>query len=428
MKLLIVDDEPLIRKGIRLIIENSPLSFTDILEAGSGREAVKLARKSDPEIILMDIKMPGQDGISAAKEIKTFKSSCIVVFLTAYDRFDFAREAVRCQARDYLLKPVTPESLINTLRHCLKEVQQNNYHKRKEKRISKALFSARDSVEEFLVKELVAGAFSSTDQLLSQLQILAPDDNGDPWFNKESLPNICFVLQADGAPPKKIKNRLIRTTGYPFIAEAIDHKLVLFTSIPEPGVHIVKTSTALAEKMTEILSGQNIPSGIRIGIGRVYNNPQHLRISYAEALKALDYSFKINPGNCQVTHVDSINEAKMFSRPHLLVQQAKDYIEKHFDQKISLEEVAQQVYLHPTYLSTIIKQETGYTFSDYITFIRVKKAKQLLNSHLSVKEVARKVGYPDSNYFCRVFKKVTGVTPTGYRINKLRLEATGWPL
>jgi two-component system response regulator YesN len=422
MKLLIADDEHLIRKGIRFIIHNSNLEFDSIFEAHSGREAVNLARQYNPEIILMDIKMPGLDGLNAAKEIKKFLECSIVVFLTAYDRFDFAQEAIRCQARDYLLKPVTPQSLIDILQSCIEEINRINWNKRKEERLTKTLSTARDSIEELLVKELVAGTLSLPHQLLSQLRIIAPTGGG-PWFSEQDLPNTCIVLQADDdrlsrEAVQTVKDYLAQRSTYPFIADIIDRKMVLLASIPGQDQDQVEKSVHLAEQIIEAL-----PCSIRIGIGRVRNNPGLLHLSYAEALESLSYGLGgavrgVHEDN-RITHIDDVNKAKLFSRPYQQVQQATDYIEKHFDRKISLEEVAQHVYLHPTYLSTIIKQETGYTFTDYVTFIRVKKAKQLLKSRLSIKEVAQKVGYSDSNYFCRVFKKVTGITPTDYRIKRV---------
>ncbi|MEW5898779.1 MAG: response regulator, partial [Bacillota bacterium] len=171
LKLLIADDEPLIRQGVRLMLEGSPLLFDDILEADSGRAAVKLAQQHNPEIILMDIKMPGLCGISAAKQINSFNANCKIIFLTAYDRFDFAREAVRCKVRDFLVKPVSREDLINTIEMCSEEIKQFIGNKQREEQIKKELLC---SLEEFLVNELVAGTALSPRQLWPKLQIISP--------------------------------------------------------------------------------------------------------------------------------------------------------------------------------------------------------------------------------------------------------------
>jgi two-component system response regulator YesN len=108
LKVLIVDDEELVRQWLKMIIKDSGLPVGQVFEAGSGREALNLAAGVRPEIILMDIRMPGLDGLSAVREIKKILPDTQAVFLTAYGLFEYAQEALRCGARDYLLKPVNP--------------------------------------------------------------------------------------------------------------------------------------------------------------------------------------------------------------------------------------------------------------------------------------------------------------------------------
>ncbi|MQL53187.1 response regulator [Desulfofundulus thermobenzoicus] len=426
MKLLVADDEIMIRQGIRLMLESSPLLFDDILEADSGRTAVKLARQHSPEIILMDIKMPGLCGISAAREISRFNANCKIIFLTAYGRFDFAREAVRCRARDFLVKPVSREDLINTIEMCSEEIKQFIENNQREEQIKKELFC---SLEEFLVNELVAGTALSPRQLWQKLQIISPPD-GEPWFSEDRLPNICLVFSSDcqlsGYKSKKTRNISVKDASFPLLIEQMDKKLVCLSAIPASEACVQETSINLARALAGIICGQG-GATINIGIGRVYNNVESLHQSYAEACRALKYGLKAaaaRAGNekYNIIHIDSIDENRVFSRPYQIAQQVINYLENNYNQKISLKEVAQSVYLNPVYLSTVFKQETGYTFSDYLTLIRVEKAKKLLDLRLPVKEVARQVGYPDSNYFCRIFKNVTGVTATDYRKNKTHVN------
>ena len=86
MKILLVDDEPIVRRGLRKMIKDFNFSFDAILEAGTGQEAVVLTEQHQPEIILLDIKMPGQDGITAAPKIKQVNPQTMIIFLTAYAR------------------------------------------------------------------------------------------------------------------------------------------------------------------------------------------------------------------------------------------------------------------------------------------------------------------------------------------------------
>ena len=100
-----------------------------------------------------------------------------------------------------------------------------------------------------------------------------------------------------------------------------------------------------------------------------------------------------------------------------LLKQAQDYIEAHYHEyDISLNSVAASVNLSPNHFSAIFSQELGETFIEYLTKIRMEKAKELLSTTDGpVADLAYQLGWASSNYFCTVFKKYTGVTPLQYR-------------
>jgi len=419
LKLLIVDDEDLIRQGILFMLQGSGLSFDEIVEAASGRSAVSLARQHSPEIILMDIRMPGLDGISAARQICDFNEGCRIVFLTAYDHFEYAREAVRCKARDFLVKPVSKEDLVKSLRACWDEVSRNKAEKNKEERVKQALFY---SVEEFLVNRLLSGPGLSPQQLWSKLRIIAAGPV-DTWFGPDRLPNVCLVFEAGERLPaeavKSVRSLKVAEVSCPVIMEQSERGLICLAWVPESGGRAKDISMGLALELSRLLDRIGCPVR-RAGVGKVYTDLKDLRQSHSDALRALDYGTVGSAGEegFKILHADGIDEDKLYSRPYQVVRKVIKYLEDNYDKRVSLEDAAQQVYLNPVYLSAIIKQETGSTFSDYLTLIRVEKAKKMLAQSLPVKEVAVAVGYPDSNYFCRVFKKVTGDTATGYRKKK----------
>lgn len=98
------------------------------------------------------------------------------------------------------------------------------------------------------------------------------------------------------------------------------------------------------------------------------------------------------------------------------IQTAKAYIGEHYNENLKLEDVAEQVYLAPTYLGVLFKKETGESFSSYLTIIRMEKAKELLHDiKYSIAEIANAVGYSDKRYFSKLFKEQVGVTPKEYR-------------
>lgn len=113
-KIMIVDDEILERQALKMIINNSQCGKV-IAEACNGREAIELDRKFNPDLIIMDVKMPGIDGIKASQIIKEQNSNKIIIMITAYDDFELVHKALVLGVDDYILKPIKPDNLINIL-------------------------------------------------------------------------------------------------------------------------------------------------------------------------------------------------------------------------------------------------------------------------------------------------------------------------
>ncbi len=99
------------------------------------------------------------------------------------------------------------------------------------------------------------------------------------------------------------------------------------------------------------------------------------------------------------------------------IRQAREYIDEHYqDPDLSLDEIASRVTLSPSYFSMIFSQETCQTYKEYLTEVRIKKAKELLRTTLlNSADVSYAVGYNDPHYFSYVFKKITGLSPTEFR-------------
>ena len=99
-----------------------------------------------------------------------------------------------------------------------------------------------------------------------------------------------------------------------------------------------------------------------------------------------------------------------------IVHQTVQYINTHYNEKITLDSLSYQVYLSPTYLSRIFKEETGSTVTEYTTSVRIDRSKELLRTKaLSIADIAQMVGFEDQSYFSRIFKKTAGISPMAYR-------------
>ena len=138
-KLLITDDESLIRRGIKKFIDLEELNISEIYEAENGKEAIDLVKKHKPDIVLMDINMPILNGLEAAKEIKSYDSEIFVVILTGYDYFEYTQKAIRINVDDYILKPVSKKDIEYILKSAIDKIV--------EKKKRKALNSAEISSE-----------------------------------------------------------------------------------------------------------------------------------------------------------------------------------------------------------------------------------------------------------------------------------------
>lgn len=120
-KILIVDDERFEREQLCQIIEEEFLREVQTRTAENGRQAVETAALWTPGIVLMDIEMPGVNGIEAAKRILAQLPGCKLIFVTAYSLFNYAYEAVKMGAYDYILKPIDPDDVIRAVRRCIRQ-------------------------------------------------------------------------------------------------------------------------------------------------------------------------------------------------------------------------------------------------------------------------------------------------------------------
>ena len=115
IRVLIVDDQALVRSGFALIVETRP-DLEVVGEAENGEDAVRLARGLEPDVILMDIRMPGLDGIEATRQIVASGSSTRILVLTTFDLDEYVYAAIRAGASGFLLKDVRPTDLVDAIR------------------------------------------------------------------------------------------------------------------------------------------------------------------------------------------------------------------------------------------------------------------------------------------------------------------------
>ena len=343
-KVMLVDDEELERRVLSFALRKSGLPVEVIGEAGSGREAVELARRTSPDFIIMDIKMPGIDGIEATRQIKEFSPATEVIILTAYGKFAYSQQAIRAQASDYLLKPFQPQELNEAVKRVLGRLA---------------------------ARQVMPGPVLD----LSILEEMVKQGNLEE--GKRQLIHLFEVFTAGEPNPSS-----------PTLA-SFGLRLMIIT---------MQTVLSVGADLTEV---QRLESELALDLGTVASLEGLM--TWAQGM--LEKSLRLRQN--------------VYARDLPLVRKAMDFIEQNFSSDISLNLVAEKVHLSPAYLSRIFSRKTGVSFSEYLTEVRLKQAKQRLSlSNASIDEIAVATGFSSNSYFTAVFKKHAGLTPSEYRVKQ----------
>lgn len=172
-KLMIADDEPLIRRGIKQLIDLSSLQIGEIYEASTGEEALKVFEEFEPEIVLMDINMPKIDGLSVAKKIKSINSATKIAIITGYNYFDYAQTAIKIGVEDYILKPISKKDVSEIIVKLVSSLQEKKKDKEIEKVLEKITTDFQDNAvknnHKILIQNIIENNYSDSQFTLSVL-------------------------------------------------------------------------------------------------------------------------------------------------------------------------------------------------------------------------------------------------------------------
>lgn len=433
MKLLLADDEKYDRETLKYIIKDKFSEELEIYEAKNGREAIEISESIKPDIIIIDIKMPGIDGIQALKEITASLPNLYSIILTAYDYFDFALEAVKINVKEYLLKPFAKEEIVEKISLGVKWVKREQDKRKSEIEDKEKIYTLLPVLENQLSDLIINNKIKGVDYSM-YLQCLNMNFKNS-YAMVISLKNKYKYSDINSAEKDKIKmkigeyikeyvNRRYKCIGnYVFYEE-----LTYFIQIDnEDSKDFKNLEINLAFNLRrEIKKRFNV--SIRAGLGKIVNSVEQMIESYRQAMKSLVY----NSDSINIIHVDDVddklisdifNEIKTNRNKNLnnkvktkLFENVKSFIKENIETELELEKVANNFGLSVYYFSRTFKEVTGINFSEYVNKCRIDIAKELLsNGELSIKEVCYKVGYNDPNYFSKVFKKYEGISPVNFK-------------
>jgi two-component system response regulator YesN len=498
LKVLIVDDEPMILNGIISIIKREETLSCHIESANDAIEALSLLDSFPPDLIITDIHMPEMNGFEFIEQVKSRDLCNRFIILTGYDDFEYARKAIRYQAIDYLLKPVNKQELISLV-HQISESMEEEVHVRRKAGLRK-------------IREMILNRVTQDEVMLEDVEVNALFPSR--WFTLVTIQPIGLLNDALVEQLGLILSRLPYLK-YIFESRYSNLTHVLFNTEEPLDQDELKTIGKVLSNPQEYYLGVSdsrkgieeidqlyIQSAYEIFIGRHFADYRETEtISYMEHRAAIDamqnlFRFTHEYDLKQQIHLfiskmmDSGAERRTFAdlrklHIHILfhldlylkgyglsleqtaangllqegavtahrqsleasllttimqimmmtkmvspsdihslsnpIYKVLRYIHNNYIEDISLDALAETLDLHPNYISTLFKKETGSTFIQYLHSYRIDKAKEhiMQTPSVSMEKIAASVGYPNPSHFFKVFKKYTGVTPGQFRENHL---------
>jgi len=414
-RILLVDDEEFIRTSIVESISWKTYEL-EILCANNGYEALDIIKDTRVDIMMVDIKMPQMGGIELIRRIRRMNIAIEIIVLSCYNEFELVREAMTLGTCDYLFKPsMLPEDIIHSI---LKTVEKINHSSNKE--ISAGTEQIKLGSEEKLMQdfflELLHGhqmtlpekehqakryksVYQDKDIIVVILKLIHFEEGrkkifqNDMYLMKESINNVMQELFNEFA------NSLVLNINY------YEYGVILAKKYQEEDMSFCCMITSIIQEIQRNLH-QYYQIRFTVGASGFSRDIMKLPDLYQEALLRADMWVA---DNSKIT----IELEELFANMNSInkdLANAVLYIQEHYgDKELSLETVAGHIGISRNYFSRLFKKAFHVNFIDYLTDIRVKKAKYLYETtDLKVYEIADKVGYSDWRYFYSVYKKRTG--------------------
>ena len=398
-KVLIVEDEVLVREGLKSVIGWDKLGMEVVGDAANGRQALEIYERERPDIVLTDIRMPVMDGLELIARIREEDKKTGIVILTCYEEFGYLQEALRMGVSDYILKlkmkPAEIEAAMAKVKKKLDEDEENGagpdgaeeFRLQKEEELKRYIFYHQVSIGFFRSRmERLNLAVKEKDMVLLRVVIQRYEKARLKIMDDRGM-LIRFVIL------NTTEEIMEKYGGGETIQEGPDCFLLFMNVVNDP-----KDEDSWREKMQKEIS--HVLSnfmGVRTvwGVSSVFQSFTELPDKYQECCQKM-----------QDERVDLSVE----------IFEAVRYIEENLTQRLTLNQVASSINLSPNYLSSLFKKELGVGFVDYITEKRVERAKELLeNTGLRTYEVAQQAGFVDESYFSKTFKRLTGKRPSAFR-------------
>jgi two-component system response regulator YesN len=488
-----VDDETLIRQGIKHYLNWEQEGFQIVGEASNGKEALQLIDTMNPHILITDIVMPMMDGEELTRIVKERYPQIEIIILSSFGEFDYVRSTFQSGVVDYILKPkLDAQGLLKALKKAAGRIPDLQSMDKQmvlnlsvgqviQKMISgyEADYESASIMEVFpyprfclVGMDLKRGQTELPKHMKEKIESELKDASYSIHFEQKMIlvngnnfskiitlakrlansePDLGFALSEEFTDFKQIrlvyKENLLPLLSYRFYFPEIPLLMKKDLPNPEPRCdsfnldwfagefkrknfdsaftylqdHVSSLSRCYKTDVFEYKAFfGNIIFNITILLGNMeyeVKNLENTKYSYFKlideaqtAKEAVDLlnQFIAEANKCIFS---SQNQPDNFNMKKLM-----EYIHDHYAEPLTLTEVAKHFHFNPSYLSSYFSNHNSEGFIEYLNRIRIEEASKLLiQGTAAISEISGMVGYSDHSYFCRVFKKIKGLSPSQFR-------------
>lgn len=392
---VIADDEKIIRDFLKNELNWEKLGFHVSGAAANGMEALELVEEYQPDLLLTDIQMPYISGIELTRQVREVNPFMDIVYLTAFEEFEYAKKAIQYNVISYILKSQSKEELEEELKKIKKRLDEKySLQLKPHIQTRKILYNKQKKI----LKEFFLNKQTDT----KKLSILNLNHNND-LINEYSLmllKSYDFNNIIDEQSAKTIINEILERY-VKFISCSIDKNIIIFINDTKENIQQYRQLIA-----DEILQGfeKVLNLKIKICISQPFSNISELMKVYDTMLTA--FKAKIESPIIYAEAIDT-------DTPDILSKKAIQIIEKEYNNPyLSVIDISKKLHISTSYLSILLKKTYSSSFVKILTAKRMQVAKNyLLNTNLKIMEISELCGYNDQHYFSYCFKRHYGISP-----------------
>ncbi len=311
-RLIVVDDEEEVRKGIIEKIPWKELGFNAIFEAANGVEALEIADRVIPDVVVTDIKMPFMDGIKLSEKMKMRFPDVKIAILTGFDEFEYAQRAVKLNVEEYVLKPISSKELIEVLLKLKARLDEEAAKKKDMEALKEYYNKSLPLLREQFLDSLIRNRLNK-EEVLERSKAYGVELNGTSFL--AAVINMDFKISVENKAYDIRDKELIRFA-VANIAEEIlnrqekgiifrssDFIVIIFCSNESDKNKFIRTSLLALEEIRQSIK-KYIKISSTIGVGTFEEDILNLSYSYESAVSALDY--KLIFGNNKVIFIEDV--------------------------------------------------------------------------------------------------------------------------